>query len=132
MTLIWTIVLFLNTMYSAKTVEISRTSVLSVKSGERVTLNCPFGDNRKAESVVWYKLILGEMPQKIGERLAYKDINISTEFMTSGFKIEASDNRISLTIQQIKKEDGGLYYCGKCNMDEVALSNGTFLAVTGN
>ncbi|XP_027007853.2 uncharacterized protein LOC113646045 isoform X2 [Tachysurus fulvidraco] len=135
MTLIWTIVLFLNTIYhfldSAKTVEISRTSVLSVKSGERVTLNCPFGDNRKAESVVWYKLILGEMPQKIGERLAYKDINISREFMTSGFKIEENDNRISLTIQQIKKEDGGLYYCGKCNMNEVALSNGTFLAVTG-
>ncbi|KAG7328840.1 hypothetical protein KOW79_007014 [Hemibagrus wyckioides] len=72
------------------------------------------------------------MPRKVGERLAYKDINIFPEFKSSGFLMEESDNGISLTISHIKQEDGGLYYCGKCNMDDVELSNGTFLAVTGN
>ncbi|XP_053091546.1 uncharacterized protein LOC117597663 [Pangasianodon hypophthalmus] len=129
---IWTIILFLNTVSPAQSVDFSRPAFLSVKSGERVTLNCPFGDIRNAESMVWYKLIFGEMPQKVGERLPYKDFEISPEFKTSGFMMELTDNGISLTIPHIKQEHGGLYYCEKCTLDDVTLSSGTFLAVTGD
>ncbi|XP_053487847.1 uncharacterized protein LOC128611975 isoform X2 [Ictalurus furcatus] len=129
---IWTIILFLSRISPALSVDFSRPSFLSVKSGEHVTLKCPFGDIRMAESVVWYKLVFGEMPQKVGEILAYKDVKIWPEFKTSGFIMLVTDNGISLTIPHIKKDDGGLYYCEKCNLDDVSLSNGTFLAVTGD
>ncbi|XP_034161663.1 uncharacterized protein LOC117597665 [Pangasianodon hypophthalmus] len=131
MTLIWTIILFLN-ISPAQSVDFSRPSFLSVKSGERVTLNCPFGDIRRTDSVVWYKQNFGQMPQKVGERLIYKDVKICPEFKTSGFKMEVTDNGISLTIPHVKKEHGGLYYCEKCMLVNVTLSNGTFLAVTGD
>lgn len=81
--------------------------------------------------MVWYKQIFGELPQKVVEKIAYKGFNISTEFKTSGYKMEATAEGISLTIQHTKKEHGGLYYCEKSSLDEVTLSNGTFLAVAG-
>ncbi|KAK3535639.1 hypothetical protein QTP70_018425 [Hemibagrus guttatus] len=71
------------------------------------------------------------MPRKIGERIAYKEIKFSTEFENSGFNMEKTDNGISLSIPNIKKDHEGLYYCGKSlNLENVTLSNGTFLAVT--
>ncbi|XP_047658569.1 uncharacterized protein LOC125139267 [Tachysurus fulvidraco] len=116
-------------MAPAQAVDFSRPSYLSVKSGEHVTLYCPYGDIRRTDSVVWYKESIGEMPQKVGERLIYKDIKMSPKFNTLGYKMEMTDNGISLRISRIKKEDEGLYYCGKCMLENVALSNGTFLAV---
>lgn len=129
------IVLFSNLIYfpdSVQAVDFSIPSFLSVKSGERVTLSCPFGDIRRTDSVVWYKQNFGQMPQKVGERLIYKDVKISPDFKTSEYKMEMTDNGISLTITHIKKEHGGLYYCEKCMLENIALSNGTFLAVEGN
>lgn len=76
--------------------------------------------------------MIGAMPQKVGERAAYKDIKIYPEFETSGFSIETIDNAVSLTIPRIKREDGGLYFCGILSWVNFMLSNGTFLAVTGN
>ncbi|XP_060741306.1 uncharacterized protein LOC132855992 isoform X2 [Tachysurus vachellii] len=129
MTPVWMILLFLNAITSSQAVDFSRPSFLSVKSGQRVALKCPFGDIPKAESVVWYRQIFGKMPQIVGEKSAYKNINISPVFKTSGFKIEETDNGISLTIQHIKKEDGGLYYCGRFSWENFTLSSGTFLDV---
>ncbi|KAF5893929.1 putative immune-type receptor 16 precursor, partial [Clarias magur] len=114
----------------AQSVDFQRPSFLLLRPGEHVTLHCPFGDTRQAESVVWYKHVLGEMPQKVGERLAYEEHQIYPEFKRSGFTIDTTDNSFSLTIPHMQKEHGGLYYCGKCNIDDVALSNGTFLSVT--
>ncbi|KAM9470118.1 uncharacterized protein Hap1MRO34_012187 isoform 2-T2 [Clarias gariepinus] len=131
MTALRTIILFLN-IYPTQAMDFSKPSVISVKSGGRVTLSCPFGDIRRTDSVVWYKQTLGQMPQKVGERLIYKDVQISPDFKTSGFKMEISDNGIALTIPHIKKEHGGLYYCEKCMLENITLSNGTFLAVTGD
>ncbi|KAF5890215.1 signal-regulatory protein beta-1-like [Clarias magur] len=72
------------------------------------------------------------MPQKVGEGLTYKEVKISAEFQTSGYKMEKTDNGISLTIPQVNKKHGGLYYCGQFNWENVAVqvSGGTFLSVT--
>ncbi|KAG7328826.1 hypothetical protein KOW79_007000 [Hemibagrus wyckioides] len=40
-----------------------------------------------------------------------------------------TDNGLSLTIPDIKKEDRGLYYCRKFSFRNFTLSNGTFLVV---
>lgn len=71
------------------------------------------------------------MPRKVGEKIAYKDLYISTEFKTLGFKLEASEKGISLIIPRINKQHGGVYYCEKSNLNEVTLSSGTFLTVEG-
>ncbi|KAK3535637.1 hypothetical protein QTP70_018429 [Hemibagrus guttatus] len=49
----------------------------------------------------------------------------------SGFKMEMTvGENISLTIPHMKKDDEGLYYCGKSFMDDFILSRGTYLTVT--
>ncbi|XP_047658095.1 uncharacterized protein LOC113646057 [Tachysurus fulvidraco] len=130
MTPLWILVLSLNIKTQA--VDISRPSFLSVKPGERVTLNCSFGPFQSSESVFWYKQKFGEMPQKVGKRIAYKDIVILTEFKTSGFAMEEKDKNFSLIIPHIKDKDEGLYYCAKGFLDDILLSSGTFLAVKGD
>ncbi|KAF5890212.1 putative immune-type receptor 16 precursor [Clarias magur] len=118
---------------SAQSGNVLRPSFITVKSGERVILNCPFGDNHRTESVIWYKQSFGEMPRKIGGRLAYKEVTLSPELRTSGFKMEMTDYGIPLTIPHISKDHSGLYYCLKSfTLENVTLSNGTFLAVTGD
>ncbi|KAK3535640.1 hypothetical protein QTP70_018424, partial [Hemibagrus guttatus] len=115
----------------ARSVELFRPSLLSVKPGECISFNCPYGYNHRTESVIWYKQSVGEMPQKIGEKIAYKKVRFSTEFKNSGFIMEVTDNGISLTVPNIAKDHEGLYYCVKSfTLENVTLSNGTFLAVT--
>lgn len=111
--------------------DFSRLSYMTVKAGETVTLICPFMKT-SINRVVWYKQIFGEMPQDVGEKSLYKEFQISPEFKTSGFKMETTDNELSLTIPHIKRDDGALYYCVIFSWEDITLSNGTFLAVTGN
>lgn len=113
--------------------DFSGPSFISVKVGDHVTLNCPFIEvNGVLDHVFWYKQILGDVPHKVAERLAYKEFKITPEFQTSGFKTETHSNRISLTIPHVTMEHGGLYYCGQFSWENVTQSRGTFLEVTGN
>ncbi|XP_060783122.1 uncharacterized protein LOC132890327 [Neoarius graeffei] len=132
MTSLWLLLLSLNTITPAQSVDFSKPSFLSVKSGERVTLNCSFRANDPSESLFWYKQIFGEMPQKVGEKITYQDINISPMFNTSGIKMEQTENGVSLTISHVKKEDGGFYYCGKVSYHQATFITGTVLAVRGD
>ncbi|XP_027007851.2 uncharacterized protein LOC113646044 isoform X2 [Tachysurus fulvidraco] len=128
---LWIIAITLYMMCPARSVDFFRPSFLSVRFGECISLICPFGHNQRTESVIWYKQSVGEMPRKIGERIAYKEVKFSPEFKNSGFIMEMTDNGISLTIPNIKKDHEGLYYCGKLfTLENVTLSNGTFLAVS--
>ncbi|XP_046704970.1 uncharacterized protein LOC124385750 [Silurus meridionalis] len=46
--------------------------------------------------------------------------------------METTANGVSLIIPHINKDHGGLYYCGNIYLQDLTLSNGTFLAVTGD
>lgn len=107
-------------------------SFISVKHGERVSLNCTFLDNSNSDRAIWYKQRSGEIPREVGGRFSHADAKISPQFKTSGVKVERINNGISMTISHAKKDDEGLYFCGLSNWEKVKFSNGTFLAVTGN
>ncbi|XP_017329330.1 uncharacterized protein LOC108268719 [Ictalurus punctatus] len=130
MALRWILILSFKIIFSAQAADFNRPSFVSMKSGERVTLNCTFQDEYSKELIVWYKQTFGELPQEVGKITANIDIEMSAEFR-SGFKIEKSVNGISLTILQTKKSDEGLYFCGIYTWGNSAISSGTFIAVTG-
>lgn len=106
--------------------------LLSVKAGERVTLDCDFVD--KSEKMIWFKQRFGEMPQMMGVILKYilNEINVSPEFNKSSLKMEKTMTGISLTFLHINKEDEGLYFCGTFSWLSNSFSKGTFISVTGN
>ncbi|XP_060741642.1 uncharacterized protein LOC132856186 [Tachysurus vachellii] len=122
------IVLFLH-IFPAHAEDFNRTSFVSVKSGERVTLNCTFRDKHSKELMVWYKQQFGQMPEEVGKTTALKDTQTSPEF-SSRFKVDEIMNGISLTILQTKKPDEGLYFCGIYIWGYFEFSSGTFVAVT--
>ncbi|XP_026803222.3 uncharacterized protein LOC113547174 [Pangasianodon hypophthalmus] len=112
-------------IFSAEGVDFYKpSSFVSVKSGERVTLNCTFLDSSRSVRVVWYKQRSGEIPQEVGVRLSHTDAS-------SVVKVERINNGISMTIPHAKKDDEGLYFCGLSNWEKVQFFNGTLLAVTG-
>ncbi|XP_053091569.1 uncharacterized protein LOC117597646 [Pangasianodon hypophthalmus] len=128
---LWILVLCLNIICHAVAHAVNRSSFVSVKSGERVTLNCTFQDTYSKELMVWYKQQFGELPREVGKIREYINIETSPEF-SSGFKVEEIINGISLTILQTKKSDEGLYFCGIYTWGKFEFSSGTFVAVTGD
>ncbi|XP_060740683.1 uncharacterized protein LOC132855611 [Tachysurus vachellii] len=124
------IVLFLQ-IFPAHAEDFNRSPFVSVKSGERVTLNCMFQDTHNKELVVWYKQTFGEIPQEVGKIIANRDTQISPKFDSLRFKIEKIINGTSLSIVQMKKSDEGLYFCGINTWGKFYFSSGTFIAVTG-
>ncbi|XP_053091549.1 uncharacterized protein LOC128318610 [Pangasianodon hypophthalmus] len=125
---LWILVLFLD-IFPGHAVDFNRSSFVSVKSGERVTLNCTFRGKHSKDLIVLYKQQFGEMPREVGTMTAHKDVQTST-VSSSGFKVEEIMNGISLTILRTKKADGGLYFCGIYTWGKFEFSSGTFVAVT--
>ncbi|KAK2839099.1 hypothetical protein Q7C36_013913 [Tachysurus vachellii] len=124
------IVLFLQ-IFPAHAEDFNRSPFVSVKTGERATLNCMFQDTHNKELVVWYKQTFGEIPQEVGKIIANRDTQISPKFDSLRFKIEKIINGTSLSIVQMKKSDEGLYFCGINTWGKFYFSSGTFIAVTG-
>ncbi|XP_060741203.1 uncharacterized protein LOC132855931 [Tachysurus vachellii] len=116
---------------SAKTVDFDKPSLVLVKTGEHVTLNCTFLDTSRSDHIVWYKQRFGEMPHEVEESFLHTDVKMSPRVNSSGVKFEKINNGISLTIGHAKKEDEGLYFCGLANWEKVRIFNGTLLTVTG-
>ncbi|XP_046705960.1 uncharacterized protein LOC124386266 [Silurus meridionalis] len=108
-----------------------RPSFISVKPGERVTLNCTIQDLYVKELMIWYKQQFGKMPQEVGNNRENRDAHTSTE-INSRFKIDDIKTGISLTIVEVKKSDEGLYFCGLYTWGKFTFSKGTFIAVTGD
>ncbi|KAF7706977.1 uncharacterized protein LOC124386268 [Silurus meridionalis] len=125
----WILFLIGTIIFPAHAVDFTRPSFVSVKSGERVTLNCTFQDANTKELCVWYKQEFGELPQEVGKMIANRDIQTSPEFDSVRFKVEKILSGISLTIVQIKKSDEGLYFCGVHAWGKFQFSNGTFIDV---
>ncbi|KAF7706987.1 hypothetical protein HF521_018205 [Silurus meridionalis] len=46
--------------------------------------------------------------------------------------MEKTAGGFTLTIQHVIKKHGGLYYCEKCTVENITLSSGMFLTVTGD
>ncbi|KAF7706976.1 uncharacterized protein LOC124386137 [Silurus meridionalis] len=105
---------------------------VSVKSGERVTLNCSFLESSRSDYIIWYRQRFGEIPQDIGERLLHTDAKPSPQRNSSGVKMDRIINGISMTIKHAKKDDAGLYFCGLSNWEKATFFNGTYLTVTGD
>uniref|UniRef100_A0A8B9GTK2 Ig-like domain-containing protein n=1 Tax=Astyanax mexicanus TaxID=7994 RepID=A0A8B9GTK2_ASTMX len=106
-------------------------SLVIVEHGESITLQCTVG-KKSSDLFLWYKERLGHAPQQVGMVGSYSDPIIFPPFHHSGFKIERTENTISLTILRATKEDEGMYFCGLSLVNVITFYNGMFLAVSGN
>lgn len=96
--------------------------------GKPVSLQCTFEDKDK-NLFVWYKQRPGRMPQQIGIYGLSMGSIVSEPF--NNFKLEKTENTVSLTIPHVSGDDEGMYFCGTSQLNVITFTNGTFLTVTG-
>uniref|UniRef100_A0A8B9JGP3 Ig-like domain-containing protein n=1 Tax=Astyanax mexicanus TaxID=7994 RepID=A0A8B9JGP3_ASTMX len=103
--------------------------VLSVELGKAAPLHCSLRDQSSAEVRMWYKQRLEHSPLEVASKLKGRDSEISPH---PRFKVQKNTTGFSLTIENVVKEDEGMYFCGTGEGKTLKFSNSTFLTVTGN
>uniref|UniRef100_A0A3B1JUM4 Ig-like domain-containing protein n=1 Tax=Astyanax mexicanus TaxID=7994 RepID=A0A3B1JUM4_ASTMX len=110
-----------------KTVVHYEPSLISVRSGSSVTLQCRLDQRTSYCAKSWYMQKLGQEPKELVIRLANKTEPI---YSTGSNRLNMNGN--FLTIKKASKEDEGIYFCGGTKTNNVVFSSGMFLTVTGN
>ncbi|KAG9272287.1 hypothetical protein AMEX_G13259, partial [Astyanax mexicanus] len=105
--------------------------VLSVELGKAAHLHCSLGDQSSAEVRMWYKQRLEHSPLEVASKLqGNKDVVLSPQFNQSRFKVQKDTTGFALTIENVVKEDEGMYFCGTSEKKTLKFSNSIFLTVT--
>uniref|UniRef100_A0A3B4DQE5 Ig-like domain-containing protein n=1 Tax=Pygocentrus nattereri TaxID=42514 RepID=A0A3B4DQE5_PYGNA len=98
---------------SVPAVRNSESVVISAEPGKEVTITCTFVDDSSADVRMWYKQRLEHVPLEVGSTFKYMNPVMSPRFKQPRFKIDKIENGISLRIENVTKEDEGIYFCGK-------------------
>ncbi|XP_049340260.1 uncharacterized protein LOC125804776 [Astyanax mexicanus] len=123
----WLLFLFLQKIYAAEAVVHYEPSLISVRSGSSVTLQCRLDQRTSYSAKSWYMQKLGQEPKELVIRLANKTEPI---YSTGSNRLNMNGN--FLTIKKASKEDEGIYFCGGTKTNNVVFSSGMFLTVTGH
>uniref|UniRef100_A0AAR2LVN4 Ig-like domain-containing protein n=1 Tax=Pygocentrus nattereri TaxID=42514 RepID=A0AAR2LVN4_PYGNA len=105
--------------FSVKTSNITDLQRQTVRLGDGVTVKC---HQKVAKGdLVWYKQSLGMLPQYIVRKVGNKN---------SRFTVD--DKTFDLSINGVKDEDKGIYFCGKGQLATLEFLSGTILLFAGN
>ncbi|XP_072520171.1 uncharacterized protein [Salminus brasiliensis] len=127
------IILILQNLCSAQSAGNSESLYLSIKPGEAATLRCPYEEHSSTSMRMWFKQRLEHSPLEVVSKLGTKDAIFSSQFNQSRFKdLNRNASSFSLTIENVTKQDEGMYFCGVGDEKTLKISNSTFLAVTGD
>ncbi|XP_036419484.1 uncharacterized protein LOC118803086 [Colossoma macropomum] len=116
--LLFTLCLFV----TVKTSDILDLQVQTVRRGDNTTIKC---DQKAAKDdlLVWYQQSLGKLPQYIVRPLVTETVNY--RFSNSRFTLNMET--FDLSINGVKEEDIGIYFCGKGQTNTVEFISGTLL-----
>ncbi|XP_036452832.1 uncharacterized protein LOC118826048 [Colossoma macropomum] len=118
---------------TVKTSDITDLQVQTVRRGGEVTVKC---DQEAAkDDLVWYQQSLGKLPQYIVRKVMTKANSpqeskpeakhrFSRAFNNSRFTV---DEEFNLSINGVKEEDTGIYFCVKAKSTALEFISGTFL-----
>ncbi|XP_053344725.1 uncharacterized protein LOC128514855 [Clarias gariepinus] len=117
---------------TGKTSAIKELQVKILKHGENVTMECKITGDKKKDNLVWYKQIFGQVPQFMAKTysgsLGYKFVD---GFQGSRFNITLNDQKFDLSINKIREDDGGEYFCGELEGTVLKFTSGTRLQFEG-
>ncbi|XP_036419476.1 uncharacterized protein LOC118803078 isoform X1 [Colossoma macropomum] len=124
--LLFTLCLFV----TVKTADIVDLQVQTVRRGDNTTIKC---DQKPAKDLVWYQQSLGKLPQYIVRSFVTKEPNSSEKvnyrfgntLKNSHFTV--GEEMFDLSINGVKEEDIGIYFCGKGQTNTLEFISGTLL-----
>ncbi|XP_060903518.1 uncharacterized protein LOC132981593 [Labrus mixtus] len=121
--MLWITLLLLHQAYSLP-------PVTTVGLGKPVTLTCVLPDI-KSRIVFWYKQSAGETLKLMVTLGRNGKPLFETEFSSSLFDANISENTSNLTILTTTQEDEGMYHCGALEWPKISWS-GTYVSLKGN
>uniref|UniRef100_A0A3Q3FIF0 Ig-like domain-containing protein n=1 Tax=Labrus bergylta TaxID=56723 RepID=A0A3Q3FIF0_9LABR len=98
--------------------------------GEPVTLTCVSPDI-KNQRVFWYKQSAGERLKLMVTLMSYSKPLFETEFSSSLFDANISENMSNLTILTTTQEDEGMYHCAVMESGFKISWSGTYVSLKG-
>ncbi|XP_036419483.1 uncharacterized protein LOC118803085 isoform X2 [Colossoma macropomum] len=120
--LLFTLCLFV----TVKTADILDLQVQTVRLGDNTAIKC---DQKAAKDdlLVWYQQSLGKLPQYIVRTSVTETVNyrLYNTFKNSRFTVDKET--FDLSINGVKEEDIGIYFCGKGQTNTVEFISGTLL-----
>ncbi|XP_017537881.1 uncharacterized protein LOC108411027 [Pygocentrus nattereri] len=132
------LLLILCLFVTVKTSNITDLQRQTVRLGDGVTVKC---HQKVAKGdLVWYKQSLGMLPQYIVRKVGNK-ANSPQEFKTDrkhrfsrafeNSRFTVDDKTFDLSINGVKDEDKGIYFCGKGQLATLEFLSGTILLFAG-
>ncbi|XP_067313429.1 CMRF35-like molecule 6 [Pseudorasbora parva] len=115
--------------YTLCTVLHQHDSVITVKPGANVTLQCFFTENYTIYDMFWYKQIKSQRPCAVVMARAVADPIFYKGYTNTRFNISRSKKRFSLSIINVSHWDEGVYYCGVEVFFDIEFGNGVFLTL---
>ncbi|XP_036452831.1 E3 ubiquitin-protein ligase TRIM69-like [Colossoma macropomum] len=117
-----------------KTSDITDLQVQTVRRGDQVTVKCE--QKAAKDDLVWYQQSLGKLPQYVVRKAEIKANSpqeskpevkhrFSRAFNNSRFTVD--EETFDLSINGVKEEDIGIYFCGKAKSAALEFISGTFL-----
>ncbi|KAL7880038.1 hypothetical protein SRHO_G00022920 [Serrasalmus rhombeus] len=119
---------------TVKSSDITDLQVQRVRWGDNTTIKC---HQAKDDLLVWYQQSLGKLPQYI-VRPFVSGVNSPQEskkeamyrFKNSRFTVDTE--MFDLSINGVKEDDVGMYFCGKGKSGALEFLSGTLLLFAGN
>ncbi|KAF5896195.1 putative immune-type receptor 7 precursor, partial [Clarias magur] len=113
------------------TSDIKTFHVKTIKHGENVTMECNISEVRDKNSLAWYRQSFGKMPQFFVRQYGQKNYRFVEGFNDSRFSVTVNDDQFDLNANEMREDDGGLYFCGEWVGSTVKFTSGTRLQFEG-
>ncbi|XP_036966912.1 uncharacterized protein LOC119026611 [Acanthopagrus latus] len=106
---------------------------VSVRAGDDVTLPC-FYKGEIAAKLYWYKQPLGQKPQLISTYYLYEEkATFYNDFKNNPrFTLDTENGKNYLTIADLHISDSATYYCMRCYLNMLEISETITVGVTGS
>ncbi|KAI5610530.1 putative immune-type receptor 6a precursor [Silurus asotus] len=116
---------------AVKTFDIKALHVRRVKSGEDVTIACDLSLITDKSKVVWYRQSFGKVPRFFAKKYGTNSATFPDGFNDIRFSFAVNENQFDLDIKNLRKDDGGEYFCGETEGTTIEFTSGTRLQIEG-
>ncbi|XP_046691795.1 uncharacterized protein LOC124376634 [Silurus meridionalis] len=112
---------------AVKTSDIKELHMKTVKSGEDVIIACDLSLITDKSKVVWYKQSFGKMPQFFAKYYGTNSYRLADGFNDNRFSFAVNEHEFNLNIKNLRKDDGGEYFCGEIEKTTIKFTSGALL-----
>ncbi|KAF5880194.1 putative immune-type receptor 7 precursor, partial [Clarias magur] len=111
--------------------ELKQLHTKTVTFGQDVIMQSDIREVKNKRNLGLYRQSFGKLPQFIARWYGQKDSTLLEGFNDKRFIVTAKDQKFDLSINNVKEDDGGEYFCTELEGTTVKFTSGTRLQFEG-